>query len=406
MAAFDVFMSYPTAEGYSDFIDITDDVLESSLGDIKQALEADEFNVGKITFDSFDITLRNEDATYSEAANATSIFPIKRDQTIIRVEWNINSYPEACGNTPCGLTFLSTKRNVFKGLIEENSASFDVVTQEETFRVLGMDSVINKEPTPFSVLDVSDDMNTLVFKILNQDRITRFFLVDQANISCKFNFVANDISYLEGTTCLKSLQEIFKLSNSIMFVKDDIVYVKERSESVDSKFTFYGNSSNEGIENISKISDYGTGLNRTFNYWRWGDTSLVRFFADSVDLHGTREKSIDSELVTDPVIQTAILDSYLGEFGFPKTELKLTVPMYTPIVDLSFLDKINIDYPSEVLPTLTGTASKYNQARYDSGFKYNRILNSLFISVSQDWKILNKVTKTKKQVLEFKIRRV
>lgn len=406
MAGFNVYLSYPTAEGYSEYKDITEDVLESSFSSLKQTLESDNFNVGKITFDNMKLSLRNEDSAYSEAKNATSIFPLKRDQSVIKIDWNINSYPEACGNTPCGLTFLSTKRTLFKGLLEENSAKFDVQSQDVVFKILGIDSIINKEPTPFSSLVLGDDANQLVYKILNQPNITKFFTVDIANIDVKNNFIADAIDHLEDTNCLESLQDILLVANSIMFVKDDIVYVKERAETADSQFTFYGNSSNLGIENISSISEYGIGLNRTWNFWQWTGTNTNVFFADSVDTYGELKKEIQSDLITDNAKIITVLNSYLSEFGFPKTELTLSVPMYTEIVDLGFLDKVNIDYPSEVLPSLSDSVSKYGQAKYDSGFKYNKVINSLFISISQNWKILNKSVKAKQQTIEFKIREV
>ena len=90
MSAFSVFLSYPTNEGYSDFVDITGDVLQTSLSKIKQSLEEDEFDVGKITFDNIKLVLRNEDSTYSEASNATSIFELTRDRSIVRIVWGIN----------------------------------------------------------------------------------------------------------------------------------------------------------------------------------------------------------------------------------------------------------------------------------------------------------------------------
>lgn len=404
MSAFNIFLSYPTAEGYSPFLDITEDVVESSIGSIKQALESDEFDVGKITFDNLTLTLRNEDSTYSEAANATSIFSLKRDLSIVKIDWDINSFGRSCGNVSCGNTFLSGSRTVFKGLIEENSTAFNVETQNVTFKVLGIDSIINKETVPFSSLSVSDDANTSLFNILNQANITQFFTVDQSNINCKNNFIPDSIAHLEGQTCLEAIQDFLLIANSIMFVRDDVIFIKAREETPDSKFVFYGASSNNGIENIASISEYGIGLNRTWNFWTWQDSTINVSFIDSIGVYGTRKKEVFSDLITTEAKILAVLNSYLNEFGFPKTELTLTVPMYTPIVDLGFLDKVNIDYPSEVLPTIDGTASKYDQAKYDSGDKYNIIVNSLFISISQNWKILNKKINTKKQLIEYKVR--
>lgn len=406
MSAFNVYLSYLTYDGYSDFIDITGDVVESSIRTIKERLEADEFNVGQITFDSLNLVLRNEHSLYSEATNASSIFPLKRDNSKIKVTFDINSYGSFCGNCACGHTFLSPEKDIFEGLLEENTASFDVEKQEITFKILGLDSVIKKQITPFASLSVSDDANTLVYKILNQTEITKFFTVDVSNINCNYNFIPDSIAHLEERSCQESLQDILTVSNSIMYVRGGIIYVNGRIPSVDSKYTFYSSSSNLGIENIIKISKYGIGLNRTFNFWKWEDSNTSVSFVDSIGLYGLRKKEISSELITDTSKRTAVLNSYLSEFGFPKTELMLSVPIYTDITDLGFLDKINIDFPSDVLPVIDETASRYNQAKYDSGFNYNVILNSLFISISTNWKILNRTVNLKDHTIEFKVREI
>lgn len=406
MAAINIFLSYPTAEGYSDFIDITEDVIESSIGDIKQSLESNEFDVGKITFDSIKLELRNEDSKYSEATNPVSIFPLKRDRSIIKIEWDINSDGIYCGNFFCGETFLSESRVVFKGLLEENTTVFDVESQNVKFKILGLDSIINKVDTPFASLDLADNFNTLIYKILNQPEITKFFVVEQSNINCKLNLTCDNISSLENTKCLEALQEILLMSNSILFIKDNICFVKGRNVDAVSSFTFYGPSSDEGIENITNISEYSIGLNRCWNFFTWRDTTIVQKFVDSIDLYGIRKKEFDSELITDNGKRIAILNSYLNEFGFPKTELTLTVPMTTQIADLSFLNKINIDYPSMVLPSVGQLSARYNQAKYDEQDTYAEVINSLFISVSEEWKILNRTIRTKNHEIDFKIRRV
>jgi len=411
MSAISYFLSYPTAEGYSDFIEITDDILSSSAGNIKQNLEANEYDVGKITFDNTKIVLRNEHSAYSEAINPSSIFEYKRDETIIKIEWNFNTYGIACGDPECGNTFLSNPRVLFKGMIEDNSTSFDVKSQTITFKILSLDSIINKVETPYSDLLITDDAETLVYKILNQQKITQFFNVETANISLPNNFTADDIISLEGTNCLEALQDILTMANGIMYVKDDICHVRSRTPDVDSSFIFYGPSSDEGIENIENISSYSTGLNRCFNYWFWEDdnVNINQSFSDSISFHGERRKGLFSKLITDTGKITAVLTSYLFEFGFPATELTLTAPMYTPIVDLEFLNKVNIDYPSDVLPIANDSTTRYAQSRYGDGPDggiYARTINSLFISSDQNWKILNININQKGQKVTFKLREV
>lgn len=405
MAAFNVYLSYPIPGGYSEFIDITEDCLDQSIGNIVQSLESNEYDVGKITFSNIKLVLRNEHSYYSEATNPTSIFPVKRDKSIIKIEYDINSDTNACGWCYCGETFLSAPVTIFKGLLEENTAKFDVIEQTVTFSILGLDSIINKVITPFSSLNVLDDFNTLVYTILNQAEITQFFTVDSINIDIKNNLVPDSIVELENKNCLESLQEILLLGNSIMFVRDDIIYVKGRDESPISQFVFYGPSSDEGLENILELKDYSPGLNRTFNSVTWANTDLRLFFIDSIEKYGERIKEFNSSLLTDDIKRQAVLNSYLSEFGFPKLECTIVVPMYTPIVKLGFLDKVNIDFPSEVLPTVGELSSRYGQAVYGNG-RYNVTINSLFISISQQWKILNSNTNIRSQTLAFKLREV
>jgi len=55
MAAFNIYMSYPTQEGYSEWLDITEDCLQESIGSIKEVIESNEYDVGKITFSSINL---------------------------------------------------------------------------------------------------------------------------------------------------------------------------------------------------------------------------------------------------------------------------------------------------------------------------------------------------------------
>lgn len=408
MSSFSVYMSFPKADGtYDDFIDVSDDVVEGSLGSIKQSLEANEYDVGKITFGSIKLVMRNETSKYSEAINVSSIFPFKRDQTIVKIEWSRNNYGLACGFAECGNTFLSGSKVIFKGLLEDNSTSFDVDSQEITFMVLSMDSIVNKVNTPYSSLSVSDDAETLLYKILNQTAITKYFTVDASNISVSNNFIPDSIASLENTTCLESIQEILKLANAIMFVKDDICYVRTRDVDATSSYVFYGPSSDIGIENIHNISKYNIGLNRCFNYWVWKDDSSVEpsSFSDSIEKYGQRKKEIESDLITDSDKRKAVLNDYLNEFGFPAIELTLKAPMFTEIVSLTFLNKINIDYPSDVLPAIDEITARYGQAIYGEA-RYATTVNSLFIPINKEWKVLNISINPRNQMIEFKLREV
>lgn len=406
MAAYTFYLSFPNPDGtYSDFLEVTDDVLENGLGNLKQTLESNEFDVGKITFGNIDITLRNEHSRYSDALNPSSIFTHKRDETILKIVWNRNDFDMWCGNWACGYAFLSPPQIVFEGLLEDGNTEFDTDSQTIKFRFMSLDSIINKTDTPYSSLLVSDTATTLLYKILNQTKITQFFEVSPANISVSNNFVPDSIASLENKKCLDSIQEILKLANAILFVRDRVIYVRTRVPDPTPSFTFYGPASDNGIENILDISKYSIGLNRTFNYLKWANTTIVQKFDDSIALYGKREKEIDSDLITTTPKRTAVLLSYLTEFGFPIIELNLTAQLTTEISQLGFLNRIVIDYPYDILVAKDEISARYNQARYSQD-KYARTVNSMFISSSRNWKILNINTNTKNHTVEYKLREV
>ena len=408
MSTYRFYLSVPTDnDNHGEFVEITDDVLANSIGNLKENLASNEYDVGTIKFNKISINLRNEKARFSEANNPLSMFGFKRDTTILKIVFDINAEGLACGSFACGQTFLSAPVTVYKGLLEDNSSKFDADSQIQTFNFLGTESVIGKEQVNFSALSVADDVETTIFNILNQPKITRYFSVLQTNISVNLNFTPDSIASLEDVNCLKALNELLFLAGAVLYVKDDELIVSSRDAGALSAFTFYGAASDLGIENIHDVSSYTLGLNRTFNFWKWRGTILKQKFDDSIEKFGFRSKEIDSDLITNNTTRTQILNALLTEFGFPKIELDITVEMTTPIVeDIYLLDKINIDLPSDYrgtedgsLPAIYGTAV-YGEQNYITA------TSSLVIDVATNWKILNRSMNIKKDKLTFKVREV
>lgn len=408
MSAFKFFISYPLNNtDYSDFVEITSDALESSVRNLNQKLSSNEYDIGSIKFNEIKLVLDNQKGKYSEAINPVSIFNFKRDQTILKIEWDRNIEGAYCGNFECGLTFLSQPIEIYRGLLEDNSSKFDAETQSQTFTFLGLESIIGKTQIDFSALDVNDDFNTTIYNILNQDAITKTLTVDQANIDVALNLVPDDIGFLEDKTCLEGLNEILLLAGSILYVDSTTIYVKDRSVSDDLKFTFYGPSSDLGIENIHDISAFTLGQNRTFNFFKWRDTNNKQSFVDSIDNFGYRPKEIASDILTDSGKQLQVLNYLLTEFGFPKKELEIIVPLTTEILEnIFFLDKIKIDYPADYRVESEETlVARYGSATYGSS-RYLQAISSLIIDVSTDWKVLNRKLDIKNHKVTLRVREV
>lgn len=408
MAALTIEMSFPNADGtYTDFVEVTDDVLDNGLSPIKKVLDSNEYDVGTLKFSKFKLSLRNEHGAYSDAITAKSIFPHKRDETIVRVLWDRNEGGSDAGACECGLTFLDPPVEIYKGLIEDNSTKFSTSKQTIKFTVLGMDSIVSKVETPYASLVLGDNIETLIYKCLNQDKIKKFFYVSPTNINVKQNFICDAIESLEDRTVLETLNELLFLSGAVLYIEEDTLYVRPRDVDVASAYTFYSSSSSLGIESIIEIEGYTIGLNRTFNMFKWADTTLKVSFLDSIERYGLRKKEIESKLIlsTNAALINTILLSLVTEFGFPVIEFELTAPLYTDTIDLKFLNKIHVDYPADYLPSFDSQASLYGVAKYGEA-RYARQITSLFISIEDDWKIMNKTINTKKSTVTYRLRGV
>lgn len=406
MSRFRFFLKYPTdANSYSDFIEITNYVSEGSVGTLKQSLSSNDYDIGSVKFNKIQVSLANETSYFSEAENQLSVFTFKRDQSILKIIWDINQEGLACGNVPCGYTYLSSEIEVYQGLLEDNSSKFDSDSQIQTFNFLGMESIIGKVQVPFSALSVSDDIETTIFNILNQTEITRFLTLDSLNISVQFNFTPDSIAELEDQTCLEALDEILFLAGAVLYVKENVIYVNNRDGGATSKATFYGPSSDSGIENIKDLSSFTLGINRTFNFFKWENTSVKQSFSDSIQKFGARIKKVESSLVTNNTVRTNLLNSLLTEFGFPKREIDLTTPITTQTMkNIFLLDKINIDFPSDYREPEDGAIpARYGTAIYGEN-RYVQANSSLVISSATDWKIMNRTINIRQNEITFKIR--
>jgi len=220
MSSFNFYISVPIADGaYSDFIDITSDVLENSVGNLKQKLASNEYDIGTIKFNKITVNLDNRKAKYSEANNPLSFFQSKRDESIIKITWDRNKQAISCGGLTCGFSYLSHPVEVYKGLLEDNTSKFDADSQVQTFNFLGTESIIGKTQVPYDDLNVLDDAETTIYNILNQASITKFLVVDQANITLSNNFIPDDITSLKNKKSLDALNEILFLGGGVLYIK-------------------------------------------------------------------------------------------------------------------------------------------------------------------------------------------
>ncbi len=387
----------------SDYVEITNDVI--SVSDIQQKLDGSEFDIGVFKNSGVNILIRNDLGKYGPANSLQSVFKTKRKNSMLKITWEPEDYDIHCGFITCGETVLSEEVVLFEGLLNEVSSLVDIDKQTVSFSVLGFESVLNEMETPFEDLSNGELASSVIYKILNQEPFNNFVNVDALNIDLGFDFTIDDITDLELKTVNENLKQLLLLTNSVLYINNNIAYVTAREPSLDLKYSFYGQGSNIGAENIINIPIYREGLNRTFNYWVWSDTDILSQDITSVATYGVLKKELSSNLVTNSTKKQNILNTNRDEFRTPKPELELITPISNDVLRLNLLDKVSIDYPTIYTPSDNNPLPRYGAVVYGSS-RYPFGQFSLTIDSERRFKILGKKINKSKDTITFSLREI
>lgn len=389
----------------TDWTEVTQDVTENNLSDIRQLLEDEEYNVGVFKFADFKIDLRNEHGMYSDVGDNKSIFFYKRTNSLVKVTWQEQEFESYAGMCFAGGTITeNVEYELFQGLLNDEASDMDIQDQIVSFRVLGRESIFALVQVPFTSIANGDLASAIIKDLLNQTAITALMTYSASNIVVDNDLIIDDVGDWEDVTVKQALDDLLLITNSVLYISDGTVYVKSRTgQTVD--FTFYGQASERGVENIVNITNIKTGINRTFNQWFWEDTALSAETPESTAKYGVRQKDISWTQITNNTRRQDVLDTLLAEFSLPKQELTLTCNITAETIVLDFLDKLTIDYPTVLYAADGHDMPVYGVAEYGEDF-YPIGVWSLTIDTSQIWQIMGRIVKTKNRQIEFKLRRV
>lgn len=403
MSHFKVYMKIFKKNGTyeADFRDITDFV--EKIGDISIDTDSSEFQIGVYRNSNVSITLDNKSGIFSDVGEPTSIFKYKRASSIIKITYEIQNDGPWCGTAICGDEFLSEEVEIFKGLVNDDSALEAVKDENVNFSLLGFESLFEQEIVPFSSISIGDNISDIIYASLNQATITNYLTISMSNILPGLDQAVDAVTSLENSSVKDALDTLLFLSNSVLYIQNDTVYVKNRNPSATLEYTFYGQASQVGTENIIDIKNISSGLQRTFNYITWKDAGLAFAVNSSIHLNGKKIQEIDSDLFTDLVKRRNILQAIATEFGQKKHEFDLSTPLDYGTLDLQLLDKINIDYPTITIAWENNPLPICGATICGVGV-LPRGLWALTINSARRYKILKKTISTSKQMLTYKLR--
>ena len=387
----------------TDFIEVTKDV--ASLSNLKETIDADEYNTGIFKYGSFKIALNDINGRFSDVGGPTTIFRFRRSGSQIKITWSFGNDITECGIAICGDAYTNKEETIFEGLLNDETMITNIGDQKANFSVLTLDSILDSVETDFASISNGESVDTILFTILNQTEITTLLTVSAGNINSALNSNVDDVSGFENQTVRETIQELLGLSNSVLYISDRTIYVSDRTPTAAVQKTFYGQASDIGIENITNITGIRSGLNKVFNLITWEDTALSARDTSSISAYGVRKKQVKFDSITNGTTQQNILNNIRTEFGTIKQQLTLTSPMdYTTIL-LSILDRVAIDYPTtfkavdgEALPILGQVVLGEFSLPFGEW--------SFTIDTTTNYKILERNLSIKNQQMIFKLKEI
>lgn len=337
---------------YTGYVEVTSDVIFSSLGSIASSLDSTQYDIGIFRVSNFKISLRNDQGTYSDVGNELSMFKYKRSESLVKITWEIeDDLGPICGIAIPELCYLSVETNMFIGLLNDDSLVMDLSKQTVDFMCLGRESILSKTIVPYGSIANGDLYSAVIFALLNQAAVTRLLTVSSLNISCGTDETIDNISVLQNLTVTDAFNTLLLASNSVLYIKNDTIYVSPRTAGSTVAYTFYGQTSAIGAENIFNISNIQNGLNKTFNYFTWDSTTLSSDDPSSVGKYGAIMNKVSFTFCTDNTKRQAILDNLLVEFANPKQQFEISTPLSYSSLAVNLLDKVSIDYPRVYIAT-------------------------------------------------------
>jgi hypothetical protein len=336
----------------SSWIDITKYV--SGIGNISISIDSSDYQLGVYKNSNVSMQVNNNSGKFSDVNITTSFFKYRRGGSKVKINYDIHEYTPLCGLAECGNFFLGEEVTLFEGLLSDESYKLNAKDEIINFNMLGYEWLFSQVDVPYASILGSEGIEELLYMFLNQTTITNILTVVPGNISVGVDQDPDDYTLFENQTVDEALETLLLVSNSVLRIQDNTVYISERTAGATSQKTFYGQGSTDGAENIINLNNYNNGFHRTFNYFTWKDTTAKSYDADSVAKWNVKKKEVDTSIYTGVVKQENFLDALLAEFKDPKTEFQIVVPLSYDTIALNLLDKVNVDYPVPYVPFSPG----------------------------------------------------
>lgn len=391
---------------YGTEVEVTKDVRD--LGSLTQALDNNEYDVGVFRANQLKLSLLNHHGRYSDVGAVDTIFKYKRGDSLVRITWEPGDGPLIAGFFTAGhpTAIVSEEIDIFEGLLSDIGTQSKIDDADVDFAVLGYESLLAQMTVPYSSISNGNSLATALYTCLNQAPFNERVTVNSGNITTGAAATIDDKASLENKTVLEAAKQILLASNSVLWIREGVVYTGPRTAGATLAHTFYGPGAQAGIQNLIDIEKYRTGLNRVRNYWTWKDTTRLAQDTSSIATYGTQKREISLDIITNNTKRDTLLGSLKDEFKDPKREMELETWFSPTHLDLFLLDRVAVDYPSVALPVENQRTAQYDvPPGYDSDY-YAEELLPLTIESTARFKVMARTINFKDETMKLSLREI
>ncbi len=331
--------------GYeSDFVDVTEYLLQKGSISVSQRLDFDSYGYGQFKTGSAKFTLDNTNGKFNNENDVYSLFSGSFARHYTKVKYSAG-YKDEDGNRIDEVTF--------QGLINGKKISQDFEEGTIKFEVLGYEQVLTERIIQTGTI-TSSLASDVIGDIFDGDSyLTDFIGYSAGNINPGNDITFDAATEFEEKKVANILNDIAKKTSSVWYIDSSLnIIFKSRTMGVADPFKFIGGPSGTRETNILDISSIDDGFTKIINTVRYSSNGEETVTQSSVqgriDKFGVNELSLDGDDITTSSTITTISNNIINDNETPKTRVILTT-VYMPNV-IGFLDKCTISYTPKIKP--------------------------------------------------------
>jgi hypothetical protein len=326
----------------SDWLDITRLVLSSGIDALSYSVDSGDFDVGVFSVSNVRLNFDNRTGKFNDNEDSRSLWGSLNTRQLSRIKVEagyLDAYDE------------KLTENVFEGIIDERSFTFDVKQDTVSCTVLSREYAFQTVNVAGGSLGLSPVASDAIYTLCNRPEITDYMTVTLANIVPANDIVIDSPNEWAGKKLNDVLNEIMLVTNSILYIdKEGNLIVSGRDHSRRVAYEFRQNSNTGKPDNIYPIRNVNSGRQRVKNYISWG-SGVSAVTASSTDefleRYGVTKRTISCDAITSATTKAAIVANVLAEWQFPKQEMEIETDYLAN--EIGFFDLVTVDF----IPQLT-----------------------------------------------------